>query len=714
MQPNHTPSLDAARADALQVLVDASSILLAITEGRYVYADIFRIASRLFSAEAYAVWRQIDHQGTWQAVATSGLSPHYRTEIRSAPGRELPAIRAVDDVDTDEWVAPFRAQYAAEGIRSMLVVRLALSSGYPGTITFYWREPRHLTEQDYNFAFALANLATAAIHHEELQAASAREKQRLSFLAEASSILASSLDYETTLDKVAHLAVPHIADWCTVHIVENGAVNRLVVAHADPAMRELASTYASLYPEEIRPDRGLGKVLATGESEAVFEITDDMISRAARDERHLELLRSLQMSSSILVPLATRNRVLGAIRLIAAGPAHRHFTPDDLQLAQDLARRAAVAIENAQLHRAVVEQQAQLRLAHSAARMGTWSWDLVRSEINWSDEFRELHGLPPGTPATFQGGRDLVHPDDSERVMAELKHFLESGADQLQIEHRAITGDNRTIWVQSRGSIQRDAEGKSVSMNGIIIDVTESRLAEDALRRTEKLAAAGRLAATVAHEVNNPLESLTNLIYLAAHSEGLPPDTKTYLLTAESELSRIAHIVRQTLGFYRDSSSPQPADISRLVSDVTQLYHSRAESRAIELSCTVEGNTLALANSGEIKQVVANLISNALDATSAHGSVHIDVRRVGAIVRMTVTDNGTGITDANRAHLFEPFFTTKAEVGTGLGLWVSKGIIDKHHGSISVSSSTESGASGTTFTVTLPAIDRVAPASPIA
>lgn len=705
MSKRPLPFSDTSRTDALQVLVDASSILLSITEGRSAYSDIFRIANRIFSAEAYAVWRQVDTQGTWQAVATRGLSPGYRTRIHAAPG-ELPSIRAVEDALTEDWLTPFRSEYAAEGIRSLLVVRLALKSEFPATITFYWRTPRRFTQQDYNFASALANLASAAFNHEALHNASQREQQRLSFLAEASSILASSLDYETTLDKVAHLAVPHIADWCTVHILENGVPNRLVVAHADPAMLELAEAYSTRYPEVLDPARGLGKVLATGQSEAVFDLTDEMVAAAVRDPEQLALLRQIQITSSILVPLTTHGKILGAIRLLASGPARRHFTPEDVQLAEDLGRRAASAIENAQLHSAILQQGAQLRLVHSAARMGSWSWDLIRNEPVWSQEYRQLIGASPDEKAAPDAESNRIHPDDRERTYATINDALASDADQVALEYRLFRPDGRISWMQSRSSVQRDATGKPLSLTGITIDITESRLAEDALRRTEKLAAAGRLAATVAHEVNNPLEALTNLVYLAAHTDGLPDVARTYLLTAESELSRIAHIVRQTLGFYRDSSSPQPVDISSLAADIIELYCSRAESRNIRLTCHMDGNTFALANSGEIKQVVANLVSNALDATAPQGRVHAEVHQVDGTIRLTVADNGSGITEANLPHLFEPFFTTKAEVGTGLGLWVSKGIVDKHNGTVSVTSSTAPGSSGTTFTVDLPATER--------
>ncbi len=523
-------------------------------------------------------------------------------------------------------------------------------------------------------------------------------EQRLAFLAEASAVLASSLDYEATLHRVADLAVSQIAEWCTVHVVEEGAVTRLVVAHADPAMAPLAEEYSRKYPEQIVPDRGLGKVLRTGEPEMVPDITDEMLQQAVIDSDHLQLLRRFQLRASILVPLQSQGKILGAIRLLGTGT--HTFGPADLQLALDLGRRAAVAIENARLHRALLEQDAELRLSHAAAKMGSWSWDLTRNQLFWSAEFKALHGLPPDIEPTPDRSYELVHPDDRERARREFWDTVHSTADVFHSEHRALTPDGHMLWLQVRGRIRRDAEGKATWVAGLIIDVTDSRLAEQALRRAEKLAAAGRLAATVAHEVNNPLASLVNLIYLAQQTEGVPAEAYRHLELADAELRRIAQIVRQTLGFYRESTVPRSTGMIALVCEVLELYQSRAASRGITLEPPQpQAEIFAHVIAGEIKQIVANLIANAIDATPRGGTVATSVQQIDSSVEIAVSDTGCGIAEDHRKHLFEPFFTTKEDVGTGLGLWVSKGIVEKHGGIIAVD---PAGPIGTTFRVRLP------------
>lgn len=686
---------------ALRAILDASALLLRSSSIGAVLESILNLASEVIAADAYAVWRVGDSGMLWQMVASQGLSEAYRREVRTPAGSRPQTFQAVSDVLAEPSLKHFTEDYAREHIRSLLAVPMVCEGQTSGTITFYWRQPHTFSDIDFTYASALANLSAVAINISELQEQNGREKLRLSFLAEASEVLSSSLDYEATLQRVAQLAVPHIADWCTVHIVENGVPTRLVVAHSDPAQLAMAREFSLLYPEEIVAERGLGAVLRTGQSEIYESISEDLLAAVAIDEEHLRRMRELRITSSILVALKSRGKILGAIRLLAAG-ANRSFGTDDLQLAEDLARRAASAVDNAQLYRAVIEQDNNLRLSHAAAKMGSWSWDLVHDLPVWSNEFKALHGLPADFPASREAGQALVHPEDRAEVLRQLQEVLASNADQLSFEHRGIAADGRVLWVHARGRIDRDQNGKAIALSGISMDVTERRLAEEALRRTEKLAAAGRLAATVAHEINNPLEALINLVYICQRAPGLPKVAADHLLVAEQELNRMAYIVRQTLGFYRESAVPYPTRISAIVSEVLDLYRSRLAAKSLHLSVEADPDVSATVIGGEIKQVIANLIANAIDATEPGGSIRISVLRDGDAVNLAIEDTGSGVAEKDRSHLFEAFFTTKSDVGTGLGLWVSKGIIEKHKGRISFDSETGPDRHGTRFHITLP------------
>jgi len=709
-----TGTRSGTRPDALRILLEASSLLLHTRSEEELLSQTLDLASELLVADAYGVWRESEDGLNWRRVAGRGLSGGYAL---LAPIRDrMPTeVWKLEDVATDQRGLMSPAEYEAEGIRSALVVpwMLGLASGAEagggtraqvhGAIVYYWRRRRRFSQDDVDYARALSNLSASAIHRLELNEQNLREQQRLAFLAEASETLASSLDYQSTLERVAQLAVGQIAEWCAVHVVEDGArdgaATRVAMAHADPAMAGLAEEYGRRYPERIDPEHGLGRVLRTGEPEVVSPITDAMLAAAVPDGEHLRMLRQFRLSCSVVVPLVSRGEVLGAIRLM--GTDGHYFTASDVKLAIDLGRRAAAAIENARLHKALVEQDAELRLSHAAARMGSWSWDVERDKLFWSEEFKALHGLAPETEPDSELSYALVHPEDRERSRREFWETVESDAMVFSSEHRAMTPDGRVLWLQVRGRIRRNAGGKATWIAGLIIDVTETRLAEQALRRAEKLAAAGRLAATVAHEVNNPLEALVNLVYLAQRAEGLPEEAAETLKVAEGELSRMAHIVRQTLGFYRESTLPKATEMRKLAAQVTELYRSRGASRGVALRGP-EGmgeEIVATVIAGEMKQVVANLIANAIDATPSGGAVEVRVAREEDAVEIAVSDTGSGISEANRKHLFEPFFTTKADVGTGLGLWVSKGIVEKHGGTITVD---DAGGAGTTVRVRVP------------
>lgn len=703
-EPTNSIAATPVGHDPLRALLDASAMLLASSSPSEVLPGILDLARKVIAADAYAVWRTFN--GTlWRVLASEGLDDGYRTELNIAQPREL-RVEAIPDVTRHALVSEYASLYSSHGIRSLLVVPLQLNNAPPngsnaGTLTFYWRTARTFNELQIAYASALANLASAALNLADLNEQNQRERARIAFLADASAVLASSLDYETTLDRVAHLAVPHIADWCSVHVIERGVPTRVVVAHADPAQLSYAEEYTRKYPERIVPEHGLGRVLRTGQPEVFAHITDAMLAAAAIDEEHLRLLRRLQLSGSILVPLLGHDdAVLGAIRLLATG--HRTFRDDDLRLAQDLGRRAAAAIENARLHREVLDQENRLRLAHSAAHMGTWSWDLLRNKLSWSDEWKQLHHLPPETQPSSELGASLVHPEDRDMVLKELSDALASAKDLVVFEHRGVLNDGRTIWLHHRARIERDAEGRATSIMGISMDVTERRQSEDALRRTEKLAAAGRLAATVAHEINNPLASIVNIIYIAKLSPEVPDAIRSLLTTAEGELNRTAQIVRQTLGFYRESVHPQDSDLGRLVTEILDVYRSRISARGLQCTTSIEPNLVARVIPGELKQVLANLIANAVDATLPGGTISVKVGRDEVSAIISVADDGSGIEPRDLPRVFEPFFTTKEDVGTGLGLWVSKGIVEKYNGRLTVTTSTAPQEHGTTFTVMLP------------
>ena len=310
---------------------------------------------------------------------------------------------------------------------------------------------------------------------------------------------------------------------------------------------------------------------------------------------------------------------------------------------------------------------------------------------------REMNAGPGSEPL---GGADLIHPEDRERTAAMFINALRTER-PYEVEHRMRRGDGSYRWVLARAQPLIDAMGKVAHWFGTSIDIDDRKAQENLLLRAEKLAAAGRLAATVAHEINNPLEAVGNLIYLALHEPELPPISRGYLRMANEELRRVGHIVSQTLGFYRESSSPQPVDLSALVNDVLALYQRKLDARQIRVTRNME-SVIVEGVAGELRQVAANLLSNALDAMEPYGVLAVEVRLQREHVSLSISDTGHGIATPLLEHIFEPFFTTKKDAGTGLGLWVVKGIVEKHRGQLDVMSSQKEEDHGTAFVMTLP------------
>jgi signal transduction histidine kinase len=245
--------------------------------------------------------------------------------------------------------------------------------------------------------------------------------------------------------------------------------------------------------------------------------------------------------------------------------------------------------------------------------------------------------------------------------------------------------------------------------DGIIVffrDITEQKRAAAVLIQSEKLAAVGRLASSIAHEINNPLEAVTNLVYLAEQAKTLE-ETRGYLAAAQQELARVSNIATQTLRFHRQSTNPRETSMQELLESVIALFQGRISAAAINVKRDFRTDRKIMAFGADLRQVFANLISNSLDASSRGAQIVIRLRVARSLsgtdgVRVTVADSGAGMSSETRRHIFEPFFTTKSATGTGLGLWVSSEILHNHRAIVRVRSSQSTEFHGTVFSIFFP------------
>jgi PAS domain S-box-containing protein len=274
-----------------------------------------------------------------------------------------------------------------------------------------------------------------------------------------------------------------------------------------------------------------------------------------------------------------------------------------------------------------------------------------------------------------------------------------------------VRKDSTSIIIADSGAPIRDQTGAIVGIVLVFRDITIERRTQEALLASEKLAVAGRLAATIAHEIHNPLDAVSNLLYLMRNGV-TEEESKQFIDMAERELARVTQISRAMLGLYRESRAPVPVDLKAILEEILLLM----EHRFIELGVTIHTDlpspVVVDAFPAELRQVFTNLITNAAEAAAPRGEVRVSVSTLvagisnagqkmpsGALV--IIADNGAGISDDVRPHLFQPFFTTKGENGTGLGLWVSRGIVGKHGGTIDVASDTGDSSHGTVVSVFL-------------
>ena len=303
----------------------------------------------------------------------------------------------------------------------------------------------------------------------------------------------------------------------------------------------------------------------------------------------------------------------------------------------------------------------------------------------------------------------LIHPDHAKRVLEGVERFWDSG-EPWEDTYPLRRHDGEYCWFLSRAIPIRDSSGRIVRWFGTNTDITERKLAENALIRSEKLAAMGRLAGIIAHEINNPLEAISNAFFLLREHPSLDSEARHYAELAEQELTRVTHITKQTLSFYRESQEPVRVSIFEVLDNVLELQSRRLKANGIVLdkqfrsSCAIQGYP------NELKQVFLNLIANAIEAMKDGGCLRIKVDeqmeegtgRQG--VKVSVFDTGSGIDAKFAKRVFEPFFTTKETKGTGLGLWISRGIIQKYEGTLRFRSVQTGSRHATCFSVFIPSV----------
>jgi PAS domain S-box-containing protein len=565
---------------------------------------------------------------------------------------------------------------------------------------------------------------TRCLTRDITQRVQAQEAQQ--FLMEAGELLASSLDYGVTLERLARLTVPRLADWCAVDVLDAaGAIRRVAVVHVDPAKVELAYELERRYPPDPTAAVGLPKVLRTGEPEFFPTIPDALLVKSARDEEHLRLARELGLLSAMVVPLVSRGRVLGALSLVTA-ESGRLYTADDLAFAQDLARRAAVAVDNALLYQAAQEEIAERRRVEQAARfqadlLGIVEQAVIATDLEgrityWNRFAETLYGWT----AEEVRGRSILEVTPSEEALehaAEILARLRTGASwagEFRVKRR--DGTVFPAWVVDAPI--RDEQGELVGVVGVSTDISQLKRLEASLReRMDALQEADRrkdaFLAMIGHELRNPLAAVSNALHVIGAA---PPGSATFTRAREAAVRQVLHqtrIVEDLLDVSRIALGKvelrrERLDLLSVMCDIVEDQRASLEGAGLQVTVRLPDQAVpVMGDRTRLTQVLENLLENARKFTPTGGQVTVTVTADADAgqASLRVRDTGVGIDGDTLAHLFEPFTQADRSLdrspgGLGLGLSLVKGLVELHGGRVTARS--EGPGEGTEFVITLP------------
>ena len=397
------------------------------------------------------------------------------------------------------------------------------------------------------------------------------------------------------------------------------------------------------------------------------------------------------------------------------------FAQDMEDLVATIAAQAAIAMENFRLRQQLTRKFEESEIAEQYQRESAKRLSEIAAIVESSDDAilsKDLTGQimswnPAASRILGYSHEEIVGSSILRIIPEELHHEEKSILAKIRAGERIdhyetvrLTKSGERLDVSLSISPIRDASGTIVGASKILRDISAKKRTEASLLQAEKIAAAGRMAATIAHEVNNPLEAVTNLLYLAKSNAEDPEEVRTFLSTAECEVARVSHIAKQTLGFYRETDSPSVASLSEIATHAIQVYAPKCRDAGIRIQEDLNSTRQVVLRKGEIMQVISNLIANAIYAMPSGGILRVSVQDSDSLndsgVVLSVADNGVGIPPDQLPRIFDAFFTTRSTIGTGIGLFVAKQFVEGHRGRIYVESSTEPASHGTKMSIFLP------------
>ena len=573
---------------------------------------------------------------------------------------------------------------------ALVVVPLAVEGRVFGAMSLSFDRDVEFEPERRDMKLTLARQAAQALARSRLYAAEQTLRERMTFLAEASELLASSLDYNHTLRQLAQLCVPGLADWCAIDMVgPEGEIERLAVAHEDPDKVRWAYELQERYPPDPDAPTGVPQVLRSGEPEFFPELPQELLDEAIGDDEELRwIIDELGLKSTICVPLAARARTLGAVTLIAA-ETHPPYTQADFALAIELGRRAAVAVDNARLYREA-ERGANAALALAYVADGVALLDTNGHVRHWNPAAAAITGVDEDDAL----GRPVADVVPAWNALTSHVPLVPPGGAARPVTVPIVLG-GRERWVSVSGVEFGDGTVYALQ------DVTE----EHALEKTRS-----DFVATASHELRTPLAAVYGAVRTLRRDdvELSDYDRTQFLEMIESEATRLARIVDQIL--LAGQLDADAVDLELTECDPEQVAAGVIESaemhlpESISLDLDVDGAQPINCDENKLRQVLVNLVDNAVKYSPDGGRVELRVRSANGSCLIEVADEGLGIPPEERERIFEKFYRldpqqTQGVGGSGLGLYISRELVERMDGRLRVES--EPGK-GSRFTVELP------------
>jgi signal transduction histidine kinase len=577
-----------------------------------------------------------------------------------------------------------------QGGHALVIVPLAVEGRVFGSMSLSFDEDLEFDAESREMKVTLARQAAQALDRSRLYEAEQALRERMSFLAEASELLASSLDYNRTLRRLARLCVPALADWCTIDMLgPKGEIERLAVAHEDPEKVRWARELQQRRPPDPEAPRGVAQVLRSGEPQFLPEIPPELLEEAIGDDDELRrIVEELGLRSSICVPLKARKRTLGALTLIAA-ESHPPYTQADFELAQALAHRAAVAVDNARLFREA-ERGANAAQALAYIADGVVLLDRAGLVLHWNPAAAAITGVAVEDALDRPIGEVLP---SWEALTSHVPLVARGGAARRVTVPLGLTGRER--WVAVSGV--DFGQGTVYALR----DMTE----EYALEKTRS-----DFVATASHELRTPLAAVYGAVRTLRRGDvQLSDDDRgQFLEMIESEATRLATIVDQIL--LAGQLDAGVVEVEAEECDPAEIAAGVVESAAthapedISLAVDANGAPRIVGDESKLRQVLANLVDNAVKYSPDGGRVEIRLSRDNGRCLIAVADEGLGIPADEQDRIFEKFYRldpqqTHGVGGSGLGLYICRELVERMSGTLTVVS--EPGR-GSTFMVELP------------